>query len=575
MRRLELDGDLLIARFNYTPWLKDAVKALPGARFDWNSKTWRFHVEYVADIVPALLDHDFDIAAEVIELLGEHEDGDALTASSAAAGDATEERRHSVRELNVAAARALSVAFPSPVLLVGEISGFERTRSRRHAYFELVERDAAERTVATVSAVMFEGVRRRVEAALEKAGMPVADGMRVCFRGRVALYEARGSYQFVIESVDTDWIEGEQAMRRERLLRTLREEGIAEQNLALPVPELPLRIALLTSRDSDAMHDVLSSLRQSRLPFVVDLFDVRVQGRDLEHTVTEAMSRIAAAPERWDCVLITRGGGSRVELGGWDNDAVARAVLASPLKVFVAIGHQQDRCLLDDIAHSAKTPTAAAELLVEYVEDSLRYVDDLASRVDDSVTRTCACMMDSLNALEAGLRRAAERCIDGAQHQTTHLPRLIHGAAERRLAALRLPADRAHIRLHALAATTSTRQHAQRLDSMSRRVRAAASAAQHERAAEVMSRALRLRHLSLPRVRSAAAALDLAAEKVAANDPARILKRGYVMLTDAQNRIVPGADGIAAGDELTIIFRDGRAAATIVNVQAEEDSNGR
>ena len=570
MRRLELEADQLVARFSYTPWLKDEVKALPGARFDWNSKTWRFHTQYAPQVVPDLLKHGFEIAAEVLELLDDMEPVPGGDAAVIGASTDNAERRHSITELNRAAARAIATAFAPTILLIGEVSGFERTRSRRHAYFELVERDSEERTAATIGAVMFESARRSVESALEKAGMPITDGMRVCFRGRVSIYEARGSYQFVIESVDTSWVEGEQAMRRERILRKLKEEGIVDSNQRLPLPQFPLRVALLTSADSDAMHDVLSSLRQSRLPFTVDLFDVRVQGRDLESTVTRALDLVSRSANDWDCVLITRGGGSRVELGGWDNEVVARALVACPVKVIVAIGHHQDRSLLDDIAHSMKTPTAAGELLVELVADSMHYIDELASRMDASVSRACATLTGSLSEYAGRTQRAAERAVDRAANRTLHFPRVLHIATDGRLSTLQQSPGRALLRLRTLAAASPVRYQKQRLEGLQRRLVSGAAALQQENVTGLASSVTRLRHQALPELERNSALLRLLAEKVAANDPLQVLNRGFVMLRDGQNRVVTELRSIKAGDLVKITMRDGSASATVIDVQPNE-----
>ncbi|MFT6398761.1 MAG: exodeoxyribonuclease VII large subunit, partial [Bradymonadia bacterium] len=360
----EADEELELS-FSFDRALKDFVKSLPRARFDWTSKTWRFPVETAASIVPVLVARGFATSDKVKPLLGEE------------AGPPTT----SVRQLNQAISKALNQGIPGPIWVAGELANWNRNAHRRHAYFELLDTNAIGRAEAMIGAVMFGSARERIEARAASSGIELADGLSVRLLVRVEMYEERGKIQVIVEDIDVAYSAGELALRKEEVLRALREKGVAERQLQREMPLLPRRIALLTSAQSDAYHDFVHTLERAPYGFEIVPFDVRVQGADLEETVTNALRAIEKSKDRFDLVVITRGGGSRTELASWDSLRVAYAVCASRTKVVVAIGHQQDRSVLDEVATSFKTPTEAAERIVERWAQAEACVDALSERL--------------------------------------------------------------------------------------------------------------------------------------------------------------------------------------------------
>lgn len=545
--------DVLVVRFRYDPATKDFVKSLPGARFDWTSKTWRFRREDAVGALGPLAEHGFDVAQAADAL-----DVD-VEAAAAEGPDAL-----SVRLLAAQAARALAGAFPDPIWLVAEVDGWSRTKHRRHAWFDLVERDSRDDVVATVGAVMFESARRRMESKLAAASVELEDGLSVRVRVRVELYEARSKFQVIVEDVDPAWSAGELAMRRERVLAAVRAAGVADRNLGLSLPAVPLRVALLTSAGSDAFHDFVSSLRRSGYAFDVTVFDVRVQGDQLAPTVLAALHRVQLHADRFDVVVITRGGGSRVELGAWDDVDVAMAVATCPVKVLVAIGHQQDQSALDALAHSCKTPTEAGETLVDAIVGCDAQLDHLAGRLRTAAPRQLeeaartlrdgarrlavaarASMAEQRFAVERAwpdqLRRGAQRTLtreqqrlDGAAHRLQP-ERVAPGIARQRRALLQL-AERV-----GRSATRGTAAEAQTLTQLTQRL---------ERAAAV-------------RQREAGRALDHLGARIRLADPSQVLARGFALVTDSDGAYVMDRDQARDAASITLQFRDGQIAARV------------
>jgi len=251
-------------------------------------------------------------------------------------------------QLNALARDLLEGSF-AQVWVEGEISNFSRPASG-HAYFTL--KDAR----AQVRCALFKPKAQALR-------FQPRDGLQVLVRGRLTLYEARGDYQLVLEHMEEA---GEGALRQafEALKAKLAAEGLFDAARKRALPAFPQRLAVLTSPRGAAVRDVVSVLGR-RFPLLpVDILPVPVQG-DGAHLQIRDMLERAAASGRYDVILLTRGGGSLEDLWAFNDESLARAIVASPVPVVSAVGHEIDFSLSDFAADlRAATPSAAAELLV-------------------------------------------------------------------------------------------------------------------------------------------------------------------------------------------------------------------
>ena len=268
-------------------------------------------------------------------------------------------------QLNTLARDLLEGAFPL-VWVEGELSGVSRPASG-HLYFCL--KDAR----AQVRCAMFRPKSTWLKFAPR-------EGVRVLARGRLTLYEARGDYQLVLDHMEEA---GEGALRRayEELKARLEAEGLFDAARKRPLPAYLRRLAVITSPSGAAVRDVLSVLAR-RFPLVeVEVLPVLVQGSTAAAQIT-AMLRKAAASERYDAILLARGGGSLEDLWAFNDEALARAIAAADVPVVSAIGHETDFSLSDFAADlRAPTPSAAAELLVPHADDLSRRLRTLEQRM--------------------------------------------------------------------------------------------------------------------------------------------------------------------------------------------------
>ncbi len=254
---------------------------------------------------------------------------------------------YTVSELNRTIRGLLESQFPL-LWVEGEISNLAQPASG-HIYFTLKDANAQ------VRCAMFKNRKQLLR-------FRPANGQQVLIRARVGLYEARGEFQLVAEQMEEA---GDGALRRqfEELKARLASEGLFADSLKQPLPELPRCIGVITSPTGAAVRDVLSVLKRRFPAIPVRIYPVAVQGEKAVPEITEALHR-ASMEKACDVLLLVRGGGSLEDLWAFNEEAVARAILACDIPVVSGVGHEVDITIADFTAdHRAATPSAAAELV--------------------------------------------------------------------------------------------------------------------------------------------------------------------------------------------------------------------
>lgn len=249
-------------------------------------------------------------------------------------------------ELNREAKLHLEAGF-SQIWLEAEVSNLSRPASG-HLYFSLKD-DRSQ-----IRCALFRG------AAIKQPVQP-ENGQKVLVRGRISLYEARGDYQMIIDSLQHAG-EGLLQQQFEALKLKLEKEGLFEPDRKKPLPAHPLNIALITSPSGSVVRDMLHVLRR-RWPLArVRIYPVPVQGDEAPPALVRAIG--AANQHQWaDVILMGRGGGSLEDLWAFNDEQVARAIFASEIPLVSAVGHETDFSISDFVADlRAPTPSAAAEL---------------------------------------------------------------------------------------------------------------------------------------------------------------------------------------------------------------------
>ncbi len=439
-----------------------------------------------------------------------------------------------VSRLNREVRELLEQGMP-PVWVEGELSNLARPASG-HMYFSLKD-DRAQ-----IRCAMFRSRNQLVRFRPE-------NGQQVLVRGRIGLYEPRGDYQLIVESMEEA---GDGALRRqfEELRRKLEAEGLFAADRKRALPALPRRIGVITSPSGAAVRDVLQVL-QRRFPAIpVLIYPVPVQGKDaalgIRNMLTHAVERAEV-----DVLLLTRGGGSLEDLWPFNDEALARAIAECPLPIVSAVGHEVDVTIADLVADQrAPTPSAAAELLSPDGAAWLRRFEAAAERLQFVQERRQQQEAQRLDNLLKRLQQQhlGRRLRDHARRLDDLRARL--GQAWRTGQRLRTTAlEQAHSRLSAASPDRGVARLRERTGNLERRLHAA-------------------QHQHLERSRDRLGALARTLETVS---PLATVSRGYAIVQRPDDgAVIRNAADLHPGDPFTARLAHGRIHGRVERVNDEE-----
>lgn len=260
----------------------------------------------------------------------------------------------------------LESAFPERVKVKAEISALQ-ARANGHCYMELSQSEGG-RVVAKARAVCWRNIWLQLSACFEDvAGSPLKEGMTVLAEVSVSYSELYG-FTLVINDIDPAFTLGERELKRQMTIKRLESEGLIDMQKELAVPSLPYRIAVISAPDAAGYRDFCKHIESNEYGFKysVTLFPAAVQGDNAPRSVADALGAVEASETDWDCVLLMRGGGSKLDLACFDEYEMAAAIARCPYPVLTGIGHDQDFHIADMVAcMHVKTPTALADWLIE------------------------------------------------------------------------------------------------------------------------------------------------------------------------------------------------------------------
>lgn len=470
-----------------------------------------------------------------------------------------------VRQVNDAISDAIDRAFPHTVWVRGEVQRFPHdAASRKHLYFELQETGSTGAAEYAVSVAMMGWDRQRYGLGRYVDGtdpdFQIANKMEVCLECKVDFYAKFGKISLKILGVDKSFALGKLEAQRRATLIFLKERGLLEKNRQVPLPDLPLRLGLITSPGSAAHQDFMEGIDGSGWAFEILLQGAKMQGERVQTEVIAAMEK--HLKKGVDAIVLTRGGGSRADLSWFDQRDLAVAIAECPVPVITAIGHEIDTSIADMVAHrSCKTPTAAAEFLIEIIDDQARRLDDAAERLLLLCRERLA---EAQRRLDVGdrLRSRVDRLLlETRLDLQRQAGGLLRGTTERLNGAGRDLARLGH-RLE----TTSNRRlmkAAGRLQGAGPRLILAADRALQNARRELAATDLRLRREATRPLPEAVRKLDSLAAKARLLDPTRLLARGYSMTTDGRGRLIKSSRDVAPGHTLLTRFADGQVRSLV------------
>jgi len=433
--------------------------------------------------------------------------------------------------------RELIEAGLGEVWVEGEVSNLRRQASG-HVYFTL--KDAT----SQVACVLFAG------QAAQLRGMKFADGVQVQVFGQITVYEARGNYQIIVRRVQERGAGALQA-KFEALKRRLADEGLFRPERKRPLPRFPRRIGVVTSPTGAAIHDFLNVLHRRQKGIAVVIFPVRVQGKGAAVEIAEAVRLMGNSAEIGiepvDVIVVTRGGGSLEDMWEFNEEAVARAIAASPVPVVSAVGHEIDFTIADFAADvRAPTPSAAAEILSADAGGLLEQLGHFSSRLRSSAVARLAAARERAE----GFRRTAlysepRRMLQQSRQDMDRLSEDIHRAGSDWVQARRLRVERSAVILSS--------------HSPMKKISVAL--------ADLVQLGTAMRQRSENRLAAARSQIEKHSAVLDALSPAAALARGYTMTHAVDGTLIRSARTVSAGQTILTKFFDG----TVRSVTGDPD----
>ncbi len=294
----------------------------------------------------------------------------------------------SLYDLNALVRRSLEQCLPDEYWVQAELSDV-RTNSTGHCYLEFIQKDPrSNNLIAKARGTIWANVYRLLKPYFEEStGQAFVSGIKVLVQVTVSFHELYG-YSLTVQDIDPTYTLGDMARRRREILKQLEEEGVLTLNKELEMPVLPQRIAVVSSPTAAGYGDFCHQLKNNSRGFFfhTELFPALMQGDCVEESVLSALDAILNRQEDFDAVVIIRGGGATSDLSGFDTYLLAAACAQFPLPIITGIGHERDDTVLDSVAHTrVKTPTAAAEYLINCMDLAADELEVLISQLHESV----------------------------------------------------------------------------------------------------------------------------------------------------------------------------------------------
>ncbi|WP_261857372.1 exodeoxyribonuclease VII large subunit [Photobacterium sanguinicancri] len=413
------------------------------------------------------------------------------------------------------------------VWLVGELSNLSMPVSG-HWYFTLKD------SRAQVKCAMFRGNNRRVT-------FKPANGTQVLVKARLSLYEPRGDYQLIIESMQPEG-DGRLQQQFEQLKMNLAAEGLFAQSLKKPLPEQPKRVGIITSKTGAALHDILNVLQRRDPSLPVVIYPTMVQGEGSAISIAQAIGR-ANSRQECDVLIVGRGGGSLEDLWAFNEEIVARTIAASQIPIISAVGHEVDVTIADFVADMrAPTPSAAAELVSRDNSHQTQKISQKTQQLTHSVRQYLSDRRRHLTQLQHRLERQHPQLRLNQQSQRLDdVSSRLERAMKNYIVQHRQHLNRNEHKLALHSPVQTLKQQANRLERVESRLHDAMD-----------RRLLTARHQ-----------LAMAAEKLETVSPLATLGRGYSITRDSKGKVIRTTDQVNHGDTMITKVANGEIQSVV------------
>lgn len=454
-------------------------------------------------------------------------------------------RHISLGELQSLIRQGIDKAHPLPYWVAAEISELKVNYSG-HCYLELVEKGGENHVPrAKASAVIWRSSYAMISSYFSSAtgGQALGAGLKVLVKVVVSYHELYG-LSLQITDIDPAYTLGDMEQQRQATIARLQQDGVYDMNRELPLPGVIQRIAVISSRNAAGYQDFMKELTASAYRFDVTLFDAFMQGAGSEDSIVHALEEAAGQADRFDALVLIRGGGSQSDLGSFNSYRLCCYLAQFPLPLLTGIGHDKDQSVADLVAAVAlKTPTAVAVYLKKGMEAFDARLDALYDELTAWVSGTIDAQRNALKNAAFALSREAM--------QRIHDSRLRLGQTGGRLQ---------------YAAGMSLRRGTDRLSGWRDRLGQGARFALSNGDMRLDNLRQMLVHRSREYAASRGKELSLLGDLVRSNDPQRIMERGFAVVRSG-GRVITDAAQLDEGGRIEIEIRKHIVEAEIKRIR--------
>ncbi len=435
----------------------------------------------------------------------------------------------------------VNISFSQPIWVRGEISELRENRNG-NCYLELIEKDSlSDKILAKFRAIIWDRTFRMLKPYFEQSTQSeLKAGINVLVMVKVEYSDVYG-ISLNITDIDPTYTVGDMEMRRAMVIQQLTADGVFEMNKELDFPLVPQRIAIISSETAAGYEDFCNQLNQNEwgFKFSVKLFKAYMQGDMAESSIIAAMEKIPL--NKFDVLIITRGGGSRSELSCFDSYDLANNVCQFPLPVIAAIGHERDTSVVDLTAHTrVKTPTAAAAFIIERVA---QYWESMQNMYEQVIENAQYKLEQELQFLEQSTKivLGVGSVLNLKKQQLMHLTEKVQWSAKNNVKEQNQQLTTLNLHFKTLSRNALQRQQ-KRLDNTVKDLFYHSKSVLKQNNQSIF-------HL----------------EKVVdAYNPKHLLKKGY-SITLKNGKILKSIHNIKSGEEITTILKDGKLSSIVKN----------
>ena len=297
-------------------------------------------------------------------------------------------KQYSLSELCQNIEEVLAEEFASTYWVRAEVASLS---VRGHCYMELVEKASTKNIAAKVRATCWQQIYGILSPYFEaETGQKLSVGMQVLLEVEVSFHAVYG-LSLNIVGIDPTFTLGDMARQRQETIQRLKDDGVMDMQSSLEIPSLPRRIAVISSADAAGYGDFCHQLENNSggFQFRTQLFAAIMQGEQSAKSIIQSLQQIADEIDKWDIVVIVRGGGASTDLRNFDDYELASHCAQFPLPIIAGIGHTRDISIVDMVVHSSvKTPTAAAEWLINAMQQQANRIAELYTRLQRAIQHT-------------------------------------------------------------------------------------------------------------------------------------------------------------------------------------------